>query len=175
MAASSKIGMSNIGCVSISSGFLIKRSVWHQKHMLHFSPPARWRLLDFMSACPPPPLPSFLLLSARVLLFLPSSSSSSPDLICQLLIAVGLAGSQLPALDRSGPRRTSSPSSWSQWASPDLHCQLSIAVDLNRRESVTRRDSERCGPRRTSTARKNVRKNARLDRMSDIISDKDVR
>ena len=43
--------------------------------------------------------------------------SSSPDLICQLLIAVGLAGSQLPALDRS---------------------------DLNRRES------ERCGPRRTS-------------------------
>ena len=83
---------------------------------------------------------------------------SSPDRICQLLIAVvldgphlpaldrsgrrrtssasswfsvGLAGPHLPALDCSGPRRTSSASSWSQWASPDLHCQLScIAVGL---------------------------------------------
>ena len=81
--------------------------------------------------------------------------SSSPDLICQLLIAVGLAmprristasswsqlalaGPHLPALDRSGPRRTSTASSWSQWASPDLN----------------RRESEGCGPRRTSTARK---------------------
>ena len=72
--------------------------------------------------------------------------SSSPDLICQLLIAVifagplliavVVAGLHLPALDRSGCRRTSSASSRSQWASPDFN----------------RRESERCGPRRTSTS-----------------------
>ena len=44
-----------------------------------------------------------------------------------------LAGHHLLALDRSGPRRTSTASSRSQWASPDLI-----------------RESERCGPRRTS-------------------------
>ena len=69
---------------------------------------------------------------------------SSPDLICQLLIAVGLcqrliavvvAGPLLPALDGSGPRRTSTASSRALWASPDFN----------------RRESERCGPRRTST------------------------
>ena len=85
-------------------------------------------------------------------LLLPSFSSSSsspdlicqlliqwalPDLICQLLIAVGLAGRHLPALDRSGPCRTSTASSRSQWASPDLN----------------RRDSEHCGPCRTSTGK----------------------
>ena len=84
--------------------------------------------------------------------FDPSSSSSSPHLICQLLIAVGLPGSQLPALDRSGPRRTSSASSWSQWASPDLICQLLIAVGLAQPPlpDLNRRGSERCGPRQTS-------------------------
>ena len=46
-----------------------------------------------------------------------------------------LAGPHLPALDRSEPRQISSASSWSQWASPDLN----------------RRDSDRGGPRRTST------------------------
>ena len=43
---------------------------------------------------------------------------------------MGLAGPSLPALDRSATA-----SSRSQWASPDLN----------------RRESERCGPRRTST------------------------
>ena len=47
---------------------------------------------------------------------------ASPDLLCQLLIAVGLAGPPLPALDRSGPRRTS-----------------------------TGESLEHCGPRRAST------------------------
>ena len=99
----------------------------HQKSMLDsFSPPARWGLLDFMS-------------DARLLLLPPprrfSSASSwsqwaSPDLICQLLIAVSLAGSHLPALDRLQPARA-----WALWASPDLN----------------RREPERCGPRRTST------------------------
>ena len=69
------------------------------------SPPARWELLDFMS-------------DARLLL------------LCQLLVTAGLAGPPLTGLDRSGRRRTSSASSWSQWASPDLHCQLSSAVGL---------------------------------------------
>ena len=63
------------------------------------------------------------------------SQWSSPDLICQLLIAVVVAGPHLPALDLSGRRRTSSASSPSHWASPDFN----------------RRESERCGPRRTST------------------------
>ena len=104
-----------------------------------FSLPARWGLLDFM-------------LVARLLLpsfFLPPPSSS-----------FFLAGPHLPALDRSGPRRTSSASSWSQWASPDLHCQLSIAVGLAGPQparvwalwaspNLHRRESERYGPRRT--------------------------
>ena len=86
---------------------------------LFFSPPARWGLLDFMSA-------------ARLLLLL-------------LL----LAGPHLPPLDRSGPRRTFSASSWSQWASPDLHCQLWSAVGL---AGPPLPALERSGPRRTSTA-----------------------
>ena len=101
-----------------------------------------------MSACPPPPLPSFLLLflagphlpaldwsgPRRISTASSRSQWASPDLHCQLSIAVGLAGPPLPALDRSGPRRNSTASSRSQWASPDLN----------------RRESERCGPLRTS-------------------------
>ena len=82
--------------------------------------------------------------------------SSSPDLICQLLIAESLARSHLPALDGNGPRRTLSASS------PDVICQLSIAVGhaglqpsrvgaLWALPDFNRRDSARCGPRRTST------------------------
>ena len=63
-------------------------------------------------------------------------SSSSPDLICQLLIAVVVAGPLLPALDGSGPCRTPTASARSLWASPDFN----------------RQESERCGPRRTSTS-----------------------
>ena len=78
----------------------------------------------------------------------PSSSSSSPDLICQFLIAVGLAGPHLPALDCSGPRRTSTASSWPQWASPDLICQLWIAVGP---AGPPLPPLDRSRPRRTST------------------------
>ena len=63
------------------------------------------------------------------------SQWSSPDLIWQFCLAVVVAGPHLRALDRSGPRQTSSATSWSQWASPDFN----------------RRESERCGLRRTST------------------------
>ena len=103
--------------------------------------------------------------------FRPSFLPSSPDLICQLLIAVGL--------------RTSTASSRTQWASPDLNCQLSNAVGLagppppalersgtstassptqwasgpplpaldrsGPLPDLNRRESERCGRRRTST------------------------
>ena len=90
-----------------------------------FSPPARWGLLDFMlvarllpsSLSPflPPFLPSFS-----------SSSYSSPDLICQLSIAVVLAGSHLPFLDSeslsavglAGPQPARV---WAPWASPDFN------------------------------------------------------
>ena len=61
-----------------------------------FSPPARWGLLDFYVSCPPPP----------------SLPSPGPP-----------------------PRRTSTASSWSQWASPGPHLPALY----------------RSGPRRTST------------------------
>ena len=73
--------------------------------------------------------------SVRPSVLPPSFRPSSPNLLCQLLIAVILAGPSLPALDRSGPCRTPTASARSLWASLDLH----------------RRDSERCGPRRAST------------------------
>ena len=83
-------------------------------------------------------LPTFLLPSSPRLLAISSSQWASQDHICQHLPSPdrgGFARSQLPALDRSGPCPTSTASSWSQWASPDLN----------------RRESERRGPRRTST------------------------
>ena len=92
--------------------------------ILSSSPPARWGLLDFMS-------------DARLLrlVVLPSSSFL--------------------------PHRTLSASSWSQWASPDLICQLLIAMvlaglqparvwALRSSPDFNQRESERCGPRRTS-------------------------
>ena len=102
--------------------------------LYYCSPPARWGLLDFIVRRAAPPS-SFFLLPRRTSSASSWSQWSSPDLICQRLIAVVVAGPHLPALDRSGRRRTSSASSWSQWASPDFN----------------RRESERCGPRRTST------------------------
>ena len=59
-----------------------------------------------------------------------SSSSFSSSSFSSFSSFSFLAGPPLPALDRSGPRRTSTDSSWSQWASPDLICQLWIAVGL---------------------------------------------
>ena len=89
------------------------------------------RVVRFYVRCParPSSFPSFLPP------FSSSSSSSSPDLICQPLIAVVVAGPHLPALDRSGPCWTPTASARSLWASPNLN----------------QRQSERCGPRRTST------------------------
>ena len=122
-----------------------------------FSPPARWGLLDFMSDARLLLLVVFLLPSSFFLLpsflagpHMPAldrsdlrrtsfasswSQWSSPDLICQLLIAVAVAGPLLPALNRSGPRRTSTGESrsavglaglqparvWALWASPDFN------------------------------------------------------
>ena len=62
-------------------------------------------------------------------------SSSSFFLLPPPSSSFFLAGSHLPALDRREPRRISSASSWYQWSSPDFN----------------RRESERCGPRRTAT------------------------
>ena len=105
------------------------------------SPPARWGLLDFMSdarllALVLLPRPSSFFLPRHLVLPRPSSS---------FLL---LAGSHLPALDRSEPRRISSASSWSQWASPDLICQLLIAVSLAGSHLPA---LDRSGARRTST------------------------
>ena len=62
-------------------------------HITSFFPTCQVRVVRFYVRCPAPP--SFLL-------------PSSPDLISAL---DGSAGSQLPALDSSGPRRTSFASS----------------------------------------------------------------
>ena len=111
--------------------------------LYHVVPTCQVRVVRFHVSCPPPFLPSFL-----------------PSFLLSFLLLL-LARPPLPALDRSGPRRTSTASSRSQWASPDLICQLLIAwasPDLNRRvgalwalPDLNRRDSEHCGPRRTST------------------------
>ena len=127
-------------------------SIFH--YFPFFSPPARRGLLDLSrfivricQTCGCSFLLSFLpcFLPRRASSASSSSQWASPDLSCQLLIAVGLAGSQLPALDRSGCQLWNAVSlaglplpaldrSGLRHASPDLHCQLSIA-----------------GPRRTST------------------------
>ena len=87
------------------------------------------RVVRFYHSCssPPSPLP-------------PPRQSSSPtsspiliakllaNLLCQLLIAVGTAGPQLPASDRSGHPWTSTASVSSQWASLHLHRQRRIPV-----------------------------------------------
>ena len=116
-----------------------------------FFPTCQMRVVSFYVRCAAPP-------SSCPSSFFPLSS---PDLICRLLIGVGLAGLHLPALDRSDRRRTSSASAWSQWSSPDLFCQHLMAVGLAGPQLLARdrwaspdfnrRESERCGPRRTST------------------------
>ena len=74
---------------------------------------------------------------------------SSPDLICQLLIAVSLAGSHLPDLDSNGPRRTSTGESLSAVGLAGL--QPARVWSLRSSPDFNRRDSARCGPGRTST------------------------
>ena len=94
--------------------------------IFQFFPTCQVRVVRFYVSCP---APSFLPSSLLPGVLLPSF---------RVLLVLLLAGSHLPALDRSGPRRTSTASSRSQWASPFL----------NRRESErcgNRRDSEHCG------------------------------
>ena len=94
-----------------------------------FFPTSQVRVVRFYHSCSSPPSP------------LPpprqsSSPTSSPILIAkllanplrQLLIAVGTAGPQLPASDRSGHPWTSTASVSSQWASLDLNRQRRIPV-----------------------------------------------
>ena len=86
-------------------------------------PPCQVRVVRFYVSCPPP---SSLL----------------------LLLVLLLAGPHLPALDRSGPRRTSTASS--RWASPDLTCQPLIAVGLAGPQLLP---PDRCRPPRASTGK----------------------
>ena len=94
-----------------------------------FFPTSQVRVVRFYHSCSSPPSP------------LPpprqsSSPTSSPILIAkllanplrQLLIAVGTAGPQLPASDRSGHPWTSTASVSSQWASLGLNRQRRIPV-----------------------------------------------
>ena len=121
-----------IGEVGCCDSRMAERIHWWTERWLElcFFPSCKVTVIRFYVSLPAssssflhPPLPRrFWTASSR-------SQRASPDL-------VGLAGPHLPALDRSGPRRTSTASSRSQWASPDL----------------SRRESECCGPRRTSPA-----------------------
>ena len=111
-----------------------------------FFPTCQVRVVRFYVRCPdhpsPPPLPRTSTASSR-------SQWASPDLICQFCLAVVVAGPHLRALDRSGRRRTSTGESRSAvglaGAQPAKLEALWTSPDLNRR------DSARCGPRRTST------------------------
>ena len=89
-----------------------------------YSPPARWGLLDFITAVPAPSPPP----SPRP----PSPPPPLPPLPrplppCQLFTlrqlprAVGTAGPQLPASDLSGHGWTSTARFWAQWAMLDLN------------------------------------------------------
>ena len=110
-----------------------------------FSPTCQVRVVRFYVRCPAPPPPS-------------SPSPSSPDLHCQLSIAVGLAGPPLPALDRGGPHRAS--------------------TGKSERCGPRRRDSARRGPRRAATGpqrpeTKPYRMPKRMpDRMSEDMPDR---
>ena len=115
-----------------------------------------------------PHLPGEVLLDfisdARLLRLVVISPSSSPDLLCQLLIAVGLARPPLPDLDRSGPRGPPLPALDRNWAcrTPTASARSLVGLaDFNRERSercgpspdFNRRESERCGPRRPQPAR----------------------
>ena len=56
------------------------------------------------------------------------SESASPDLSCQLMIAVVSAGPEQPAQDQSFPWQTSSASSRSLWSLPASNSKLRIIV-----------------------------------------------
>ena len=103
-------------CSTYAPGLLQRQQSYH------FSPPARWGLLDFIRA---------VLLLLRLLLLI---------LLVLLLLAVqipvgtagpqplGTAGPQPRVADRTGHCRTSTASSRSQWALPDLNRELQIPV-----------------------------------------------
>ena len=154
---------------------------------IRFSPPVRWGLLDFMYAVLL--LFFFFLFVLFFLLFASSSSSSqtsspssSPD----------VARCQHGPPDCSGQRRTSIASSRLQWAAPALNSGRQIAnrgalERTGQRRAwgsgadwatpgLTRGPPERSGQRRTSAARRYVRrcvrnmseKNVRKDMSEDM-------
>ena len=86
---------------------------------------------------------------------------SSPDLICQLLIAVGLAGPHLPALDRSGPCRTPTASARSGQDLPD-----------RMPEDMRDRMSEDMPDRMTEDMPDRILHNKMPDRMSEDMPDR---
>ena len=135
-------------CVSVSVSVSVSVCVCLGRFWQNvFFPNCQVRVVRFYVRCAAPPLapPSPSPFAGPHLAALDCSDSrrtssasswlqwSSPDLICQLLIAVVVAGLHLPALDRSGPRRTSTCESLSAvglaglqpvrfgapWASPD--------------------------------------------------------
>ena len=97
------------------------------------------------------------------------SPSSSPDFNMELQIAVGSAGPQQRAPDYSGQRRTSTASLRLQWAAPELTRGLWSGLGNAgphpggsgadwATPDLTRGLPERSGQRRTSAARRYVRR-----------------
>ena len=109
----------------------------------HFSPPARWGLLDFIRAVLLLPLRILLLHLLRFLLLavqIPTATSRSSS---------SQSRSQPRLPDRSGHCRTSTANSRSQWALPDLNRDFQIAVGT---AGPQPRLPDRSGHCRTSTA-----------------------
>ena len=78
-----------------------------------FSPPVRWGLLDFMSACRP---------SSRSFSSSPCPPPASPDLNHDYVRSVLRAGPQLRSREFSVACRTSTAILWDQCCVPDLNC-----------------------------------------------------
>ena len=118
---------------------------------------------------PSRPSSSFLVLPPPRWISFASSWSqwASPDFICQLLIAVSLAGSHLPALDRSGARRTSTSEGLSAVGLAGL--QPARVGALWASPNFNRRDLARRGPCRTLTGpqRPETKPNRMPKRMPD--------
>ena len=135
-------------------GGIVSRSNLLQFPTFCFSPPVRWRLLDYVS-CP-----------ARLLLLLRLTSTASswsqwspPDLNSK---PASECTPQMQARDRSGPRRTRTANPhqsahlncklqapWSQWSPPDPNSKPRIRV-FTAGPQLQARDCS--GPRRTRTA-----------------------
>ena len=112
-------------------------------------PTRQVRVVRFYKSCPPSPSPR------------------RPPLchhLRQQYVAMGSAGSQLQAADRSGQRRTSTGSRRSEWAAPDLTSQKKMSEDMSKKSVKTcQNECQKRMPEEMSEdmSEKDVRRNVR--------------